>query len=324
MAQNSVLMALRSKATAETTSPAPEAGPSTVISSAVITRPRNLARKTVHKLLHAPVLFKAQVIFAIVLLGSAVQALDILPETVVSDKHNPVNKYLAKFSWLWTLLWLVPTVSCTGALYSALALRGFLSHLSRIAVGHAMWYSVTSFIQYVDNYAGSCSLGGISNARACRRDGHEWNGFDISGHIFLLSYCVFVITEEAANIKLEVWNEYRDTLTLERQFLAKRGKLLEKWLFRLHHFFGYFVEALEVYALALLLIWMSMVVVSSLFFHTVSEKLLGYGIAVGVWFGTYGFIYGKAAFLPCQPNFGVLHPSKHLTIQTQPKFNGVH
>lgn len=271
-------------------------------------RPRNLSRKLIHLILHSSVPIKAQVILAIIVLCSALQSLETVPDTVFSKKNNFINSYFAKFSWAWTLIWLSLTVSIMGALYSALKVEVLLRHLGRVAVGHVIWFSVTSLIELLDNYTGVCTEKGVLSAKMCRRGGHAWTGFDISGHIFLLSYCVFMVTEEAANIKLEVWDGYEKDTLLEHQVVAKMEPGRKRWLMKVYCTANYFVEALELYALALVLLWMSIIVASSLYFHTFFEKLLGCALAVLVWCVTYRFGYGSCHYLPCETSYGVLHP----------------
>lgn len=276
-------------------------------------RPPIPARKFINLVLHTSVPIKAQVLFAVVVLGSCLQASGVVPDTVFSDKYNPINKYLVKFSWFWTAMWMFTTISITSALYSAFVVRDVLKHLGRIAVGHVVWYTVTAVIEALDNRVGECSMEGVFTAKACVRGGYEWAGFDISGHIFLLSYCIFVITEEASNIRMEVWQQYESALENKQKELSKRGKEFEAWLASVHRTATCFVEALRLFALILLLIWSGMSLSTSLYFHSFAEKLLGLLISVVVWYVTYRLLYGRSPYLPSRPEDGVLHPARHTT-----------
>lgn len=273
-----------------------------------------LVKRVSNLVVHSSIPIKAQVIFVVVVLGSFLQASGVLPDTVFSDKYNPVNKYLVKFSWFWTCMWMLITISITSALYSALAVKAILRHLGRIAVSHIVWYSTTTLINWLDSYVGTCSMEGITSAKACARGGHEWTGFDISGHIFLLSYCIFVITEEAANIGEEVWQGYNGTLERQQRVLSKSSKEeLEIRLVDIHSNTSAFARALELFALLLVVIWLAMLVSTSLYFHTFVEKLLGLLISVATWYLTYGVLYGLP-YLPAKPQEGVLHPTRHSTV----------
>lgn len=276
-------------------------------------RPRSLSRKLVHAVLHSSVLIKAQLLLAVVVLGSTLQALEVVPESALGSKHTLLNKYLAKFSWLWTLMWVVPAVTVTGALYTGLNLRDFLRHMGRVATAHVVWYVVTTLVNKSHHHFGQCSGEGITSVKACVKGGHEWTGFDISGHVFFLSYCVFIITEEAANIKLEVWNHYKEMLELENRVVNKAGKRVRSWLENIYNISNFFVEAMELFGLSLILLWCFVVLVTSLYFHTFLEKLVGSAIAVVMWWLTYRLLYGRCGYLPCQTTHGLLHPLTHLT-----------
>lgn len=243
-----------------------------------------------------------------VVMGSCLQALGVVPETILSDKSNFLNKYLAKLSWMWTLIWLIAAVSIPAALYSALTLGVFARHMGRVAVGHAVWYCGTSTIAFLGDYSGNCTSESLATAKACVRAGYVWTCFDISGHIFLLSLCVFVITEEAANIRAELWARYTSTILQEHDVFATRGEKLR--LVNLYNAVDCFVAALELMGMALVLVWSFMMLTTSLYFHTYVEKFLGWAMAVGAWYVTYGILYGSSWFLPCDPNYGILHPAR--------------
>lgn len=288
------------------------AGDRFVAGTGSVTSTRLSARRRSFRdlILHTPVSIKVPILLAIVVLGTACQAYGVVPpETVFSRRGNPINRYLVKLSWMWTLIFLIPAVSISSVLYSA-TYRTALRHMGRVAVGHVTWYCTTWLIDSVDNGLGTCSVGGIKTAKSCVTSGHEWSGFDISGHIFMLFYCIFLITEEVYNISKAVWGRYEDALSREKCVLEKKGDL-EYWLRKLHHLSGYLVEVLQWYALALVLIWTFMLLMTSLYYHTFMEKLIGSLVAVGAWYISYRTLYGKAPYLPCRPNDGILHPLAH-------------
>ena len=280
-----------------------------------------VSRRFINLTVHGSVLSKVQLLLAAVVAGSCLQAVGVVPSSssaaasaFFSSKTNPVNRYMAKFSWMWTLMWMVASISLPLFLLplrtrtNFLPLRDLLRHFGRAAVGHAVWYGVTTLIVVVENLSGDCSDETIATARACLRGGHAWSGYDISGHVFLLSYCVFVITEEAANVRAEdYWhtNEASERLAAsEREREAQSERVCRNT--------QYFAEALELFALLLVLVWSTMLVVTSLYFHTLWEKLAGFGLAVLAWYLTYGVLYGSSRYLPCRPSCGgmVLQPSE--------------
>ena len=273
-------------------------------------RPRSLARRCLHYTLHLPVETKALILLVIVLLGSVIHALDLSPYTNFADRNNPVNIYLVKYSWGWTLLVIAPATFFPAVLYSGLCWRTILRHLSRLVVSHLIWLSVTSLIVLLDSQVGTCEDDEIIDRSACIRKGHLWLGFDISGHIFLLTYCIYVITEECANIKLEVWYEYESVLEQEKHVVDKLSPKAVETLTTMHKMTSWLIEPLELLCLTLILIWVAMVVSTSLYFHTFVEKVLGYVCAWLSWYLTYRWLYGKSKYLPCLPSEGYLNPQR--------------
>lgn len=284
-----------------------------------LVRPKSLMRKIVHSTLHLPVLNKALLIFAIVLTGSTLCAYDLSPESPFSDRLNPINIYLVKLSWGWTLICILPTVMFTSFLYSGLNFRVILRHFARLGIAHLIWLTVTTLFIVIDGYTGTCTGDeGILERSVCIKKGHYWLGFDISGHVFLLTYCIYVITEECANIKLEVWYEYSGALHYENRVVDKLTEETKQLLPRMHGLASWVVDKLEILALTEILLWMVMVIATSLYFHTVAEKLLGYVFGFVAWYVTYGVLYGRSRYLPCKPDEGILHPLRHLRNEQRP------
>ena len=278
-----------------------------------VVRPKSFVGKIVHGTLHLPVLYKALLLLAIVLLGSTLSAFELSPDSPFSDRHNPLNLYLVKLSWGWTLICIVPIVLVTSFLYSGLNFRMILRHFARLGVAHLVWMSTTTLFLVLDSYTGVCSDNeSILDRSQCIKQGHRWAGFDISGHVFLLTYCIYVITEECASIKLEVWGEFEGALQYENRVMDKLTERMKRLLPQAHIWSSYLINKLEVLALTEILLWTVMVTATSLYFHSFAEKLLGYLFGVGMWFVTYRLLYGRSTYLPCSPDEGILHPLRHL------------
>ena len=275
-----------------------------------VTRPRTTTRKIVNFFLHSSPLKKAIVIAVIVVAGSALKELDVVPNTLFSSKNNPLNQYMVKLSWMWTLLFLLAAVTTTAPLYSALEWK-MTRHFLRVGVGHFIWYFGTHAITLLETSAGKCSEEEFTTRSTCTRAGYVWVGLDISGHAFLLTYCILVITEEAANIKLELW-ELFNRWTLQDEVLNKRPTWVGMWIKVLYNIANRVIVVVETYGLALVLLWAVMLTATALYFHSFTEKVAGYFMAVLCWYLTYELLYGRRWFLPCKPTAGALHPSRHL------------
>lgn len=284
-----------------------------------IIQPKSLTRKIIHSTLHTPVINKAFFLLIIVVLGSTLCAFELSPETSFSDRRNPMNVYLVKLSWGWTLICIFPTVLITSFLYSGLNFRVVLRHFARLGIAHLIWLSVTTLFVMIDSYTGVCAENeDILERSVCIKRGLYWSGFDISGHIFLLTYCIYVITEECANIKLEIWDEYNGALHFENRVVDKLTDSAKEILPQMHRLTSYFIDKVEILALTEILLWIVMVTATSLYFHSFAEKILGYVLGLLAWYLTYRLLYGTSAYLPCKPEEGVLHPLRHLRNEEVP------
>ncbi|XP_027601706.1 fat storage-inducing transmembrane protein 2 [Pipra filicauda] len=222
-------------------------------------------------------------LLAIALLGSALKDSDLVPDTPLRNKRNPLNVYFVKVAWAWTLWLLLPFIALTtyqlartkllyGRTRSALlALR----RLSGLAVGTAVWFGCTQLFVYIENLTGECSVPAkpgdaprlYATKRECHQDSGVWNGFDISGHCFLLSYCALMILEEVAVL---------EGLSMDH---SSRLRVV--------------VNVLFVSLCLLAVIWVFMFLCTALYFHDFSQKLLGVLIGLSGWYGTYRFWYLK-------------------------------
>ena len=273
-------------------------------------KPRAVSRKLLHYTLHLPVATKVPCLLAMVVVLSAVASLDLSPYSWLAEPRNPINTHLLKWSWGWTLLCLCPSVMLTAFLYTGLDWRAALQHLARLLVAHCIWYCTTSVFVLVDSAVGTCEGNSESSRSACIRRGHTWTGFDISGHVFLLTYCVFALTEEAASLRAEVWNEYEASVQRERHRLHKQPNL-ENLLLWLHQLCSPFSRCLELLAAALVLLWTVMAGMTCLYFHSFPEKMVGFACSYLAWYLTYCKLYSVWPYTPSKPEEALLHPLKH-------------
>ena len=273
---------------------------------------KSLLRKVLHYSVHIPVSRKAPVMILTVSFLSIVAWLDYTPHfpPFLSDKRNAVNYHLVKWSWGWSLLCLIPSVMFTAFLYSALKLPAVLCHVSRLLVAHCVWFSTTKAFILLNSVVGICSDGSNKSYEECVKESISWNGFDISGHVFLLTYCIYVLTEEVLGLRWEIWREYETAIEHEYRVMNKQNKIKEL-LLQMHKLCSPFAQILEIFAASLMAIWVTMVITTSLYFHSVLEKLLGSLCGWLAWHVTYVQLYGRM-YAPSRPDQGVLHPIKHL------------
>ena len=248
---------------------------------------------------------KSVTILCIVLSGSLLQYVGLTSRLAFfSDKDNFLNVYLVKWSWGWTLLCVVPTVVVISVLYTGANLSGMLRHCARLGVGHLLWFTVTSLFNLVNKSYGECSDDEFSSYTVCLDHGEDWDGFDISGHVFLLTYCILVITEEVSTVEPELWRKYEEILAKENRISSNsRASLLQQ----VYTCTSSFIPIVRAIATAEMVVWFVMVIATACNFHTFIEKLLGWGVAVSSWFLTYEVWYGNK-WAPCKPEDGDLNP----------------
>ena len=266
--------------------------------------------KSLNYSVHLPVSKKAPILMICVLLLSALSALELSPHSPsLADKNNVFNSLLVKWSWGWSLLCLLPTVTLTASLYTGLRWKEVLGHLARLAVAHCIWFLVTNAFVFVDSALGTCSDGSGSGRRECVQGKGSWHGFDISGHVFLLTYCVYVLTEEVAGLRWEVWGTYMESLGRQERIVSKLS-LAHEQLPYIHLTCTPVAHGLELFAAALMTIWIAMTMTTSLYFHSLPEKVLGGLLSFLAWLLTYGWLYGRKG-APHNPSHGFLSPFTH-------------
>ncbi|XP_064023807.1 acyl-coenzyme A diphosphatase FITM2 [Pogoniulus pusillus] len=232
-------------------------------------------------------------LLAVVLVGSALKDNELVPETPMQNKHNPLNVYFVKVAWAWTLWLLLPFMAVTTYQFAKSKLHYgptksillVLRRLSALLVGTAIWYICTGLFLYIENLTGTCSIPGESSQphhppatkQQCLQASGVWSGFDISGHCFLLSYCALLMVEELA--------------VLEGLATQQNSKLQAV------------IDGLLVSLCLLTMVWVFMFLCTALYFHDFSQKLLGVLIGLTAWYGTYRVWYLK----PFSPGLPLPH-----------------
>ncbi|NXP81795.1 FITM2 protein, partial [Ramphastos sulfuratus] len=232
-------------------------------------------------------------LLAIVLVGSALKDNDLVPETPMQNKHNPLNVYFVKVAWAWTLWLLLPFITVTTYQFAkskfhyglTKSILLVLRRLSALLVGTAIWYMCTGLFLYIENLTGMCSSPGRGSQshwppatkQECQQASGVWSGFDISGHCFLLSYSALLIVEELA--------------VLEGLATKQNSKLQAV------------IDGLLVSLCLLTMVWVFMFLCTALYFHDFSQKLLGVLIGLAAWYGTYRVWYLK----PFSPGLPLPH-----------------
>lgn len=264
-------------------------------------------RGTMDVVVHSRSLVKFVLAGVAVLLLSLVAALDwgvsgtlrIYGSDILdfSARDNAVNQYFVKVSWFWTMVCVAPLAVCSGYLLGGLSLRCVFVSGARMVVATAAWWSLTNLFLRIDDAVGLCSDGEVMGKVACYQGDHIWFGFDISGHVFLLTYSVLLLTEECQAIKVisSLQNDHGSSIKM-----ITADKSRQMWACELLKFSKSFAQYSKVLCFVFIVCAGVMICATCLFFHTFTEKLLGLLLAGAVWWLTYQTLF-SSAFLDWMP-----------------------
>ncbi|MCJ8741882.1 hypothetical protein PDJAM_G00075850 [Pangasius djambal] len=208
--------------------------------------------------------------FAVSLGGSLLKELEVVPSSYFSNSRNLLNVYFVKFSWGWNLVLLLPFIFLSNSYNRNLI---FVSkRLTALVVATAIWYFCTETFFYIENITGACyesdnmqmSQEVFSIKAECKNAGYFWDGFDISGHSFILSYSTLLIVEEMVPMLHLVQNYQNRSTILDALYLALN---------------------------AIAVIWVWMFACTSVYFHNTIQKFLGTLFGVLGWYVTYKVWY---------------------------------
>lgn len=214
-----------------------------------------------------------------------------------------------KLGWFWTLLFSSPFLYFTNFTLCCGDLQKFLKHhVPRLVIATFFWYSWTSVFNVVENAYGRCNMKSYETKRGCLKAGHFWNGFDISGHVFILIYSSLVLIEEARpiigwdNIKEHLRIEDHNRKTQEPSPSSNPLRNLNTTeittLRALYYKYSPIIKLLFVAITVLQLLWDIMLVCTMLYYHRMVEKVSGGVIAIFTWYFTYHVWYPAKSVLP--------------------------
>ncbi|KAJ3165247.1 fat storage-inducing transmembrane protein 2 [Geranomyces variabilis] len=211
-----------------------------------------------------------------VFIGSLIHTFYPLPDTVFSNKHNPLNQHFAKRGWAWTGFSLAIFIYFSSPAPRRLraAYRWFLATLYWIVF--AQWAFGHSVFDRVLMVSGTCSIDGHGHPRVCKANGGEWMGFDVSGHCFLLIHMSLFIYEE-----LQI-------LVPPPQPTAARRPTNVSNTFLPHPTTTAIMSSTLLF---LLLLWYTMLIATSVYFHSWQEKVAGTFAGMAYWLLSYVIVW---------------------------------
>jgi len=238
------------------------------------------------------------------------------PRSYFSQKDHFLNVYFVKFSWAWTFVFTGTFMYLTSATYCCGNRDRIIRHMLRLFIGTCVWFFCTSIFQMIETSTGQCvvkdglMLHSIRTRKSCIGKSGKWSSFDISGHSFLLIWCIFVITEEAKAII--GWDGIKDMIRNEEHNRSKPGDrnvqpdtplntLSDEELFELtvnYEKFDVPAKVALIVMTCLSIIWDIMILMTAIYFHVMVEKVIGGLFGVLSWFLVYKVLYKNVSFIP--------------------------
>lgn len=251
------------------------------------------------------------------------------PKSYFSRSDNIFNQYFVKLGWFWTLFLTVPYVLLTSYTTCCGNKRLIVTgHLTRLLVATLSWYFWTTLFNVVETSYGRCNQKLFTDKISCLKEGHFWNGFDISGHCFILIYSSLVMIEEARAIN--GWERIKDYIRDEKYTRSIDDKSVsvnplrnintdELNILKIsYENYTPYVRALFIVIALLQLLWDVMLVSTILYYHIMVEKFISGVIAILTWFVTYRVWYTIPNILPNLPGEGIFKYNKEKSTTATP------
>lgn len=269
------------------------------------------------KVLFVDTKLKIVIYLASLFLVSLIADVIPIPKTYFSETNNIFNKYFVKMGWAWTLAVTSPFVILTSFTYCCGNKQKVYGHILRLLIGTFMWFFWTKLFAWIESSYGKCIGRGpvVQTKCACLERGYLWNGFDISGHAFILIHSSLTIVEEARAIY--GWEGIKDLIRKEehnrttdeddefdRSPLKSLSSLEFSNLKEFYNKFTPYVRALIIAMTCLVMLWDIMLLSTIIYFHIMVEKFISGAIAIIVWFVTYCWWYPSHKYPPPLPGEG--------------------
>lgn len=258
------------------------------------------------KFVFAPTFIKVGIYMGTLIVCSLIRDFNLIGNDIYfAQKNNIFNVYFVKMGWLWTLLVCVPFVLMTSVVYTGFNKFYIRNNIARLVVATAMWFVFTTIFDQIDQKTGKCMLSKIKTKHECKSKNHEWlNGFDISGHTFILMHALFLMLEE-----VKVFNKWEE-LRRKLEDMARRNEFPTPSSEKAHYYYQLltpYIKANFVVMAALTLLWEIMLLSTFLYFHTFLHKVIAASFAVIVWFCTYRVWYSSRDMFmsPGMPGNGI-------------------
>lgn len=288
----------------------PTANPTTV-KEVLIMMIMHVCKKTVFFDVNLKVALYMGALFLISLIGDFAP----YPKTYFARSDNLFNVYFVKMGWAWTLSLCLPFLLMTSRVICAGDTNRLLAHhIPRVLIATGFWFIWTKSFNFIENMYGRCNMRGFETKPTCLKAGHFWNGFDISGHVFILIYSSLVLIEEARpivgweHIKEHLRNEEHNRISHEKSTTNPLRNLSDhefNLVKQLYEQYTPYIRMLFIGISVLQLLWDVMLVCTMLYYHRMIEKVLSGIFAILTWFFTYRAWFPHNSTLPHSAGRGI-------------------
>lgn len=198
-------------------------------------------------------------VYSILVLFLPIISSFILTEDYKIDKRNILNQWFVKLGWFWTNIFLLPLMFYSINIEDK---ESVSRAIFRIISSTLIWYSSVNLFQFLD----------VST------------GFDISGHTFLLIFSNLIIASELK--LLDVQNKLESIKSTDNELSNKRkaNERIET---------ESTVSKIKIILRLLTLIWDFMLLQTTLYYHTILQKVIAALWAIGSWYLLHLLFYQK-------------------------------
>ena len=229
---------------------------------------------------------KAMIVWLTFLTGSFIHDFFPLKPCSLSNRRSIFNVYFVKKGWGWTAGLMLCFILFISKFRHQTDLKRVGKSLLRICYATAAWFTLTTAFEYLEELTGVCEGDASQKTkRSCINRKAYWNGFDISGHCFLLSFCILIINQE-----LLPFVGFKDSvLSKQIQQDGSKGQdlvIFEPLKFKKDNIYD-ITNILSILLTLLMVLWEFMLFITCVYYHTLHQKFFGICFGILAWYCLY-------------------------------------
>ena len=246
--------------------------------------------------------YKLAFYMVLVFMGSLFSELSTPKKLIFLQRiARPLNTFVIRFGFGWVMTLLIPLVIVTTRIYSKNSNVTILGNLFRLIINGFVWFVATSVFVWYYASQGMCLVVEQTNQthtavknllfNECKRQGHHWTGFDISGHTFLLIFCNLILIEEIKVTRIidRIALQTVPSVTTESDFqlnqaMSKKDRLI--------------IQIIVCLVGLTAISYDYVLLITVFYYHTVLEKMLALLTASICWYLCYRVLYPKISMSP--------------------------